>query len=652
MKWSLMDSTIRKTVASQTQLARDVAGARDAASKYLLSLQHDDGHWCGELEGASILESEYVLVQHLLGRADSDRSRKAAAHLRAQQQEDGGWAIYAGGPADVSTSAKAYLVLKLMGDDPNAPHMAKARECVLHLGGLEACNTFTQIYMAVFGQFDWRRCPAVPPEMTLLPNWSPFNLYGISSWSRTIVVPLSIIWAHKPVCPMPEHANIPELMTGRWPKDAGVRKYTQSRVWRAFFSGVDKSVKLWERMPKKPMRRSALARAEEWTLKRLERSDGLGAIFPPIVNSIIALRCLDYPLDHPILEQQIDHLERLVIEEEDSVRVQPCFSPVWDTGIALNALLESGTPPNDPAVRAAAQWLIDKEVRTPGDWQINVPGVEPAGWFFEYENACYPDCDDTAEVVMGLARVALEDADADQQRADAVRRAITWLRAMQNKDGGWAAFDKDCDQQVYTHVPFADHNAMLDPSCEDITARVLESLHILGFTKDEPFVMKAIAFLLERQESDGAWFGRWGCNYIYGTWLALWGLSAIGFDMTDSRARQAAEWLLSVQNDDGGWGESPESYDDPTLRGRGDSTAAQTAWALLGLEAAGVSGGAVTRGLEWLLSHQRKDGSWYDAPWTGTGFPRVFYLRYHLYAVYFPLLALGVSGRSLSSATE
>jgi squalene-hopene/tetraprenyl-beta-curcumene cyclase len=620
--------------------------ARDAAQAYLLSIQNSDGHWCGELEGDSILESEYILTQHYIGRSASARCKKAAAHLRAQQLEEGGWAIYAGGPSDVSSTAKAYFVLKLMGDDPAAPHMERARRTVLDLGGLEACNTFTQIYLAIFGQFPWGRCPAVPPEMVLLPSWSPFNLYGISAWSRTIVVPLSIIWAHKPQCPVPEHARITELLTGRWPEDAGVRKYTQSRIWTTFFTGMDRWLKLRERVPPKPLRRMALNRCEDWMLRRLEKSDGLGAIFPPIINTIIALRCLDYSLEHPVLAGQVAELERLCIEEEDTLRVQPCLSPVWDTGIALNALLEAGVSSDHDGAQRAAKWLVDHEVRQPGDWQKRLPGIEPGGWYFEYANEWYPDCDDTSEVLTGLARMRMEDPAEERRKEDAIARGTTWLLAMQNKDGGWAAFDKDCDREVYTHVPFADHNAMLDPSCEDITSRVLESLHVLGFDATFGPAARAIRFLLGKQEPDGSWFGRWGCNYIYGTWLALWGLRAIGHDMTTPEVRRAAAWLVSVQNPDGGWGESARSYDEPALKGQGPSTAAQTAWALMGLHAAGDGDDPVAaRGIEFLLRTQRADGAWYDAPWTGTGFPKVFYLRYHLYAVYFPLMALGVYTR-------
>lgn len=626
----------------EPDLAGRVRSARDAARTHLLSLQRSDGHWCAELEGDCILESEYVLTQWFLGRGESERCRKAATYLRRKQAPEGGWPIYEGGPPDVSSTAKAYLVLKLMGDAPEADHMTRARETVLRLGGLEACNTFTQIYLAIFGQFPWARCPAVPPEMLLLPRWSPFNIYGISSWSRTIVVPLSIIWAHKPVVKLPERGQIPELMKGEWPRNAGVRKFTQSRVWTTFFAGVDKTLKLWERFPKKPLRARALKRCEEWTLERLRRSDGLGAIFPPIVNTIFALRCLGYGLADPSLASQIEQLDRLVIEEDDHARVQPCFSPVWDTGIALNALLESGLGTEDPAALNAARWLIDHEVKELGDWAHRVPDVAPGGWYFEYANEFYPDCDDTAEVLMALARCRFRDPRDEKRKQGAVDRGLAWLLAMQNKDGGWAAFDKDCDNEVFTHVPFADHNAMLDPSCEDVTARVLESLHVLGFTRDDPAIMKAIGWLLERQEEDGSWFGRWGCNYIYGTWLVLWGLRAIGFDPQDARVQKARGWIESVQNADGGWGETPESYDEPSAKGKGESTAAQTAWALLALHASDAKeSDAARRGVAYLLDKQREDGSWHDVPWTGTGFPRVFYLRYHYYCIYFPLLALG-----------
>ncbi|MBV8202223.1 MAG: squalene--hopene cyclase [Acidobacteria bacterium] len=709
-------------------LRQRVAQAVEDAQGWLLRAQEPDGHWCGELEGDTILETEYVLLLHFLGRLEDPRVGKAARYVRRQQLAGGGWAIYPGGPPEVSSSVKAYLVLKLAGDAPEAPHMQRARRAILELGGIEACNSFTKIYLAVCGQYDWWRCPAVPPEMVLLPRWLYFNLYEISSWSRAIVVPLSVIWALRPVRPVAAAHAIDELRVSparsgeaRRPRPGrrrspvspaspaspapGAAPHGAARFWRGFFRLLDRAVKTGERLRLTPLRRRALAQAEAWICERLEDSDGLGAIFPPIVNSIFALCCLGYDQDHPLVRAQLHELERLEIEDsgapgrsgaasrsgapgerhrrgdaagpadQRSLRLQPCFSSVWDTALAMHALNDSGIDLGHPALQAARRWLLEREIRRTGDWSARAPGVPPGGWCFEYRNAFYPDCDDTAEVLTALAGVAGPATGGRDEPA--VRRGIAWLLGMQNDDGGWGAFDRGCDKQVLTHVPFADHNALLDPSTADVTGRVVDTLRRWGLPAGAPELARATAYLLGQQEADGSWYGRWGCNYIYGTWLVLRALAstlppADGADAahatnpSDSAAgtwnqcrRRAAEWLLSHQNADGGWGESPRSYDDPAQKGIGPSTAAQTAWALMGLFAAGAGAGpgsgsdgggaaaatvaagqAIERGIEHLLHTQRGDGSWYDEPWTATGFPRVFYLRYHFYAVYFPLMAL------------
>lgn len=638
--------------AAPQPMARAIA----AAQSWLLAAQAPDGHWCGELEGDTILESEYVLVFHFLGRLSDPRVAKLAAYLRRQELPAGGWAIYPGGPPEVSASVKAYLALKLAGDDPEAPHMARARARILELGGIEAANSFTKLYLAICGEYDWWRCPAVPPEMVLLPRWFYFNLAEISSWSRGIVVPLSMIWALRPSRPLPERARIPEL---RGSVSAAARgpETGRSRAWRAFFRALDRGVKLTERLPVKPLRRRALERAEAWTLERLSESDGLGAIFPPIVNTIFALVARGYPPDDPAVASQIAELARLEIEEEGTLRLQPCFSAVWDTALAAMALAGSGAAGDHPALGAAGEWLLRNEVRQPGDWSVKVPGIPPSGWAFEYRNAFYPDCDDTAAVLAALSCLGDrgdpgDPANRRDRWAGAIERGLAWLLAMQNDDGGWGAFDRGCDREVLTHVPFADHNALLDPSTADVTGRTLDALARLGLRRGEPAVERAISFLLAEQEEDGAWYGRWGVNYIYGTWLATTGIARFGEVSGEPWCRRAIRWLLDHQNADGGWGESPRSYDEPELRGRGESTAAQTAWALLTLTAAGGRraevGRAIERGVDHLLATQRADGRWIDEPWTGTGFPRVFYLRYHLYATYFPLLALAEARRALA----
>jgi squalene-hopene/tetraprenyl-beta-curcumene cyclase len=630
-------------------LSDRIASALLAAQSYVLGLQKDDGNWCGELQGDTIVESEYILTLHFLGQGDAPRARKLAAYIRQQQLPSGGWAIYEGGPPELSASVKAYFVLKLQGDDPDAPHMVKARELIRSLGGIEGCNSFTKIYLAIFGQIDWDSCPAVPPEIVLLPEWLPFNLYRMSYWSRCIVVPLSVIWARKPSCALPERGQIRELRTGVGRPRPSARRELRARLWAAFFRGLDRALKTCEATGFHPWRAAALQSAEAWILERLEGSDGLGAILPPIINTIFAFRSLGYAMEDPRLVGQVRELEKLEIEEEGSLRIQPCFSAVWDSALALQALFESGLPVNTRALQSGARWLLDKEVRRVGDWKRRNPEGEPGGWFFEYRNEFYPDNDDTAAVLTTLSRLDLVRDDA--RRRTAVERGLRWLLTMQNPDGGWAAFDRGCDNEVLTFIPFADHNAMIDPSCEDITGRTLEALHHLGFPPDDPVVRRGVRFLERVQAPDGTWYGRWGCNYIYGTWLALRGLEKAGEDMGRERYQRAGDWLYARQNEEGGWGELPRSYDDPGQKGIGPPTASQTAWALMALFALGhTDTPGVRRGLEYLLRTQRPDGSWYDAHWTGTGFPKVFYLRYHLYASYFPLLAFGIYRRIQAQA--
>jgi squalene-hopene/tetraprenyl-beta-curcumene cyclase len=628
-----------------------VGNAVDAARRYLLSIQAPDGHWCGELEGDTILESEYVLTLHFLGRAGENRAKKAAEHLRRKQLPGGGWAVYQGGPPEVSSSVKAYFVLKLMGDDPDAPHMARARKVILDLGGIEACNSFTRIYLAIFGQCRWDDCPAVPPEIVLLPDSFVFNIYKMSSWSRGIVVPLSIIWAKKPFCPVPESAAIAELHVPR-AKTVPAARSRMERVWRAFFTEIDRTLKRLEAGGVTPLRKRALAACEAWIHERLALSDGLGAIFPPIINTILAFRCLGYEAHDPRVLAQTRELERFEIEDEDTLHLQPCFSPIWDTALAMVALSDAGLPPDDPALLKAGRWLLDREVKKVGDWKKACPAAEPGGWYFEYANEWYPDTDDTGEVLTALSRIRFPGEAEDLARQGAVARGQAWILAMQNRDGGWGAFDKDCDNEVLTYIPFADHNAMIDPSCEDITGRILEALHGLGVPADHPAVRRAAAYLEGRQYRDGTWYGRWGCNYIYGSWLALRGLLHGGEDLRQARFQRTAEWLRAKQNPDGGWGELPRSYDEPETKGQGPSTPSQTAWALMALFATGDRDSeAVQRGVAYLLSLQEYDGSWKDEHWTGTGFPKVFYLRYHLYATYFPLWALSLHAREGSAGT-
>ncbi len=623
----------------------DTGSARTAeavleARRRLLALQRPDGHWCGELEGDTILESEYVLARYFLSRTVDAKSRKAAETLRRHQLPGGGWPIYPGGPPEVSASAKAYFVLKLVGDDPDSEPMRRARETVRALGGLDACNSFTKIYLAVFGQFPWDKCPSVPPELVLVPRTIPVNIYAMSSWSRAILVPLSLISARKPHCPVPASAAIPELAVGD-------RRRGETTAWDAVFRAVDTGVKGAEALPFGMLRETAIARAERWILERLEGSDGIGAIFPPIVNTILGLHAIGYPLDHPVIAGQVRELEKLEIEDRDTLRVQPCFSPVWDTAYAITALLDSGLAPDAPEIVRAARWMLDRRGGPRGDWALTNPGAPSGGFYFEYANPFYPDCDTTAQVVTALHRVRMPEGEDALRCRTAIFEAHAWHVSMQNRDGGWAAFDRGCDFELLTRVPFADHNARIDPSTADLTARALESLAELGYGPDHPAVAAGVRYLRGQQEADGSWFGRWGCNYLYGTFLALQALARLGVPADDPAMKRGAAWIASCQNADGGWGETPASYDDPALKGKGASTASQTAWAILGLLAAGErDSDAVRRGVDHLLETREPGGAWREDAWTGTGFPRVFYLKYHLYAVYFPLMALGAYARS------
>jgi squalene-hopene/tetraprenyl-beta-curcumene cyclase len=503
--------------------------------------------------------------------------------------------------------------------------------------------------------------------MMLLPRWFYFHIHAMSSWTRTIVIPLSIFYAHKPVRELPAELGIRELFlespeTPLWPHPPTRRLLT----WTNLFLGIDQLYKWAERCGLGPIHRAAVRRAVDWMFAHFAESDGLGAIFPPMIYTAVCLRCLGYADDSPEMRWAMQQLDDLMIEERGAVRLQPCFSPVWDTALSLIALADAGLTDNEPAVAQGVRWLLDKEVRQRGDWSMLLPKLEPGGWFFEYRNSLYPDTDDTAMVLMALARTVSSEQWAAGSGDTAVlsmripgywalptahcplptvspaaERGLRWLLGMQNKDGGWAAFDRGINRELLTQVPFADHNAMLDPSCPDITGRVLEALGHHGYRADHPQVARALKYLERTQTRFGAWIGRWGVNYIYGTWQVLTGLKRIGFDMQTPLVRRAVAWLQSVQQASGGWGETCRSYDDPSLAGQGTTTASQTAWALLGLLAAGEADSDTVRaGIDYLLETQQSDGNWHEEPFTGTGFPKVFYLKYHMYALYFPLMAL------------
>jgi squalene-hopene/tetraprenyl-beta-curcumene cyclase len=620
-------------------LAGRASAAIEAARNWLLSKQHEDGYWCGELEADTTLESDYILMHALLGTGNQERFQKCANYILRHQNEDGGWPIYNGGPSNISASVKAYFGLKLVGYKPDHPALERARKKILELGGVTKVNTFTKIYLCFLGQYDYDAVPAVPPEIVLFPNWFWFNIYEISSWSRAILVPLSIVYAKKPFKKIPEEMHIDELFVGGRDRSRMHLEWSERFIsWRNFFLVIDRMVHWFEAVHIRPLRSIALKKAEKWMLERFEMSDGLGAIYPSIVNSILAMRCLGYSMDDPQMIRAMDEFEKLGIEEEDTFRMQPCMSPVWDTAYAVFALGEAGVPRTDPRMVKAADWTLQKQVRKSGDWAVKNKKGKPGGWYFEFNNEFYPDVDDSAMVALGLSKVEHPNG---RYQVESVDRAIDWILSMQCKNGGWASFDKDNDRMVFQHIPFADHNAMLDPATVDITGRILEMLATYGYNQNHPAVKKAIKFLRKEQQPDGSWFGRWGVNYVYGTTLVLRGLEAIGVDYHEPYVQQAAEWLRMVQNPDGGWGETCDSYDDPNTKGIGPSTPSQTAWAVMGLLAANDNRSeSVARGIAYLLKTQRKDGSWDEPFYTGTGFPRVFYLMYHLYRDYFPLIAL------------
>ncbi|MGA2702108.1 MAG: squalene--hopene cyclase [Isosphaeraceae bacterium] len=634
---SSADHFMHRLPSRWNPLARnEVEAAQDRTRTWLLSRQNADGHWVGELEGDTILESEYLLLLAFLGRESAPVCEPCARYILDHQLPEGGWSIYPGGPAEVSASVKAYFALKLVGYSPDDPALVRARKAILELGGADACNSFTRFYLALLGQISYGECPSVPPELVLIPSRLNFSLSAMSAWTRTIVVPLSIMSHFKPVRMIEPERGIGELfLAGQGTRP---RRSEGFFSWSSFFLGVDRVLKWSDRWVPAAWRRPAIKAAHRWMLEHFENTDGLGAIFPPMIYTIVALHCLGYDPDSPEVLWAWRQLDDLRIEEGDRARMQPCLSPVWDTAVATIALSDCRQPDDESAVARAVAWLLEKEVRNPGDWQTRRPGVEPSGWHFQYRNEFYPDIDDTAMVLMALLRSPEAD---DTPVQEAVSRGTNWLLSMQNRDGGWAAFDIDIDNQVLTKVPFADHNAMLDPSCADITARIIELLGTLGYHVDHPAIARGLEYLWKTQEPQGCWYGRWGVNYIYGTWQVLQGVKAIGYPMNHHALVKAADWLESVQQPCGGWGETCRSYDEPELMGTGSPSASQTAWATLGLIAAGrASGEAASRGIQYLLETQSPDGSWAEASFTGTGFPRVFYLKYHLYRVYFPLMAI------------
>ena len=615
-----------------------LARAIEAASTALLARQAPEGCWEFPLEADCTIPAEYIMMMHFLDEIDAQLERKIAAHLRARQQPHGGWPLYHNGEFNISCSVKAYFALKLAGDSPDAAHMQRARAAILQHGGAAATNVFTRIALALFGQLPWRGVPYIPVEIVLLPRWFPFNLYRVSYWSRTVMVPLTVLCTLKPRARNPRAVQITELFTvpPQEERDYFRRPLGATTTLTRLFLLLDRVGRSLDRLVPRPLREHALQRAEAWTLERLNGEDGLGAIFPAMVNALEMLIIRGYRRDDPRVCTARRALERLLVVESADAYCQPCLSPVWDTALAALALREEGSASACAAATRGLEWLVPRQLlEAPGDWRRRRPALAGGGWPFQRANAHYPDLDDTAVVAWAM------HLDDRERYANPVRRALDWLVGMQSRNGGFAAFDVDNTDYYLNQIPFADHGALLDPPTSDVTARVATALALVGRPQDALPLARALAFLREQQEADGSWFGRWGTNYIYGTWSVLVALAQAGVDSNDDAVRRAVSWLLSRQNADGGWGESNDSY----VRGRGGelvaSTPHQTAWALLGLLASGAGDSeAVRRGVVYLLQTQQPDGLWSDESFTAPGFPRVFYLRYHGYCGYFPLWAL------------
>jgi squalene-hopene/tetraprenyl-beta-curcumene cyclase len=619
----------------EPSLALDAAIDRAAAA--LSGAQRPDGHWVFELEADATIPAEYVLLRHYLGEpVDAELEARIGRYLRRIQSPDhNGWGLFHEGAFDVSATVKAYYALKMIGDDVDAPHMARARAAVLAAGGAEATNVFTRIQLALFAAGPWSAVPTMPPEIILLPRWFPIHLSKISYWARTVVVPLLVLCAARPVARNPLGIKVDELYIGRRIKP-GTKAADPKWAWTIGFNALDRVLKAVDGLWPRRLRDRAVKACADWVTTRLNGEDGLGAIYPAMANSVMMFDHLGYPEDHPARAIARRSVELLLVHREDETYCQPCVSPVWDTALAAHAMMEAGGEANFARAEAGLAWLKPRQVLdVAGDWAEERPGVRPGGWAFQYNNDHYPDLDDTAVVVMAMDRAG----GTDRKPID---RGIEWTVGLQSKDGGWGAFDADNAYDYLNNLPFADHGALLDPPTADVTARCVSMLAQLGEPVDGPRMTAALGWLARAQEADGSWFGRWGVNYIYGTWSVLCALNAAGIAPAEPIVARATGWLKAIQNPDGGWGEDCESYAlDRTGHTPAPSTASQTAWALLGLMAAQeVDSEAVARGIAWLAAHQEEDGLWGQDHHTGGGFPRVFYLRYHGYPKYFPLWAM------------
>jgi squalene-hopene/tetraprenyl-beta-curcumene cyclase len=608
---------VRSMDAAAETLDRAIAALKDR--------QDAQGWWKGELETNVTMDAEDLLLRQFLGIRTERQTAGAATWIRSRQREDGTWATFYGGPPDLSTSIEAYVALRLAGDPIEAPHMRRAASYIRGAGGIGASRVFTRMWLALFGKWPWERLPILPPELMLLPRSVPLNIYDFGCWARQTVVALTVVCAHRPVREL--SIDISELDVG--PAPAVHHSLT---TWGGWFDLLDRFLHVYERRPLARLRRFSLGAAERWILKRQEADGSWGGIQPPWVYSLIALHLQGYALDHPVIVAGLEGLERFTIEDGEGRRVEACQSPVWDTALAVVALADAGVPPEDPALQQAGRWLVQEEITVDGDWKVRRPDLSPGGWAFEFANDNYPDIDDTAEVVLALGRVAEPDGGA-------VARGVRWIEGMQCRDGGWGAFDVDNTRGLCRALPFCDFGELIDPPSADVTAHVVEMLAVLG--RNGTAAERGVAWLLEAQEPDGSWFGRWGANYLYGTGAVVPALVAAGVSRQHSSIQRAAAWVVAHQNADGGWGEDLRSYRNASLSGQGTSNACQTAWALLALLAAGERGPATDRGVAFLIDTQQADGTWDETWFTGTGFPGDFYINYHLYHLVFPITALG-----------
>jgi squalene-hopene/tetraprenyl-beta-curcumene cyclase len=650
-------------MASSTVEAQNEAQmALELACEHLLSLQDEAGWWQGELQTNVTMDAEDMLLREFLGIRRAEETERSAAWIRSQQREDGTWSNFHGGPGDLSTTIEAYWALRLVGDSAEEPHMRAAADFIRAGGGIERARVFTHVWLALFGLWSWERVPALLPEIVLLPAWAPLNVYDFACWARQTIVALSVVMAHRPCRSLP--FDLDELYAAQAPQ--ALAASSRAGVW---LGRLDRLLRAYERRPLRPLRAFALGRAERWIVRRQEADGSWGGIQPPWVYSLMALHLSGYAIDHPVMRKGLEGLDGFMVEDRDdavevgappgrSRRLEACQSPVWDTALALVALADAGLSREHPALARATAWLLDEEVRVSGDWAVARPRLAPGGWAFEFANDNYPDVDDTAEVVLALLRTG---ADESGRAQGAIARAVDWVEGMQSAGGGWGAFDADNTRALVRELPFLDFGEVIDEPSADVSAHALEMLAAVG--RAEGSVARAgMRWLIDSQEPDGSWFGRWGVNHVYGTGAAVPALIAAGMEPGDPCIRRAVRWLREHQNEDGGWGEDPRSYDDPQWIGRGPSTASQTAWALLALHAAGEAGErgqlelerTAERGIAWLVATQRTDGTWDEPQYTGTGFPSDYYINYHLYRLSFPIMALGrcLAAASGAIATE